>query len=242
MGNLDVGGSQLQQSSDSLEGYGANWFFRFDYQINGYSTASVSSPIDMTTVTLGQEFLANEGLIPTFTDGILKIFIDAPSAASPLNSRNNQQVLEMKLTNGGAEIANLDLLGYVDYTWYELLPVDSFIEDLFNFQVPKNGLTSFYDIWKHAQVNNLADAAINWDLNTNLTPNLIPMVGGNGNYPVALVNNAPPCAAGTACRSTALNTDIGFYVPEPGSLALLGAGLFGFGGMKRAASRRRQQP
>jgi PEP-CTERM motif len=231
----------------AMEGYGLSWNMTATYSVGGTAMFVGAAPIDTTLLAEGALFDPGEGFIPTFTSGVVDIVFNDTFGLFGL-AGGTTQVLQLDLVPPVTGVApgNILLSGILDYSWYAPAgaPVvgtaDWLVQNLFSFE---NG-PSFYDL---AGVGGID---IDWRADFNADPNLIPYnIGGLGNV-AGTGLTAPACQegqptptpvpteggiavtaeGGELCRRTNLNMTIEFaQVPVPGTLALMGLGLVGFG-------------
>lgn len=215
----------------SFEGFGDSWRLRVEYSVSGTAVVSglgAGVQIDMTNIA-NQESFSVGGIIPSFDNtGRFNIYID-DIGDNDVPELSNQKVLQLNLDPYTALTpANLELKGTVDYAWlagsgYSAAQTSA-IENFFRLT---NG-TSFYENWAN-------NKPVTWKLQTNTEPNLIPRnnVAPNGNVGKSNVksglNQDVSCAINTFCRTTSLNMDIQFDVPEPELALMLGLGILGLG-------------
>lgn len=158
----------------------------------------------------GQVNLAAGGV--EFTSGFFDVFYQDLNAAGGLNGAEIQ-VAKILVTGSDVQAANLNIFGEVDYSW--CAPAcGAFVENFFNDSASGE---SFYNIWS----SSVPPPTINFVLDTNVNP------------PLPTASQLVQIPGGPLVRQTTLDGSVTFAVPEPGTLALLGAGLFGAGALRR---------
>ena len=144
-----------------------------------------------------------------YTGGVFSVFYQ--SAATDPN--NGKEVLRLIVTGSNIELTNLNVNGYVDYSY---AGGDTFVQNFFN---SGEGLGSLYSNWLN---NNIS---VSWVLDTNVDP------------PIPTPSQLYNSGSGLIRQST-LDGSLVINVPEPGTLALVGLALAGVG---FAQSRRPQR-
>lgn len=130
---------------------------------------------------------------------------------------NTEQVARLLVGGGQVEPANVNMFGTLDYSWLATATdtgnTSADATTFFESSVASNGYTNFYDIWA-----DVTTANVTWDFDFTVTdPNK------------AYIGNAT-----SASRTTALNGQMSFGVPEPTSIVMLGLGLIGLAGAARS--------
>lgn len=147
-----------------------------------------------------------------FTSGFFDVFFTALDGDG-LPTGGEIQVAKILVTGSDVQAANLNIFGEVDYSW--CAPAcGAFVENFFNDSASGE---SFYNIWS----SSVPPPTINFVLDTNVNP------------PLPTVSQLVQIPGGPLVRQTTLDGSVTFAVPEPGTLALLGAGLFGAGALRR---------
>ena len=183
------------------------WGLSYRYTINGMlvSAPTIADP---------------SALAPVFTGGYFDVFYR--DGGKSLN--DFKKLLRLDVTGSVSSQNNLLIRGYAGFDFDSAgstddTGVDTFVQDFFRDGKPGGG--TFYQ-------NYIASGpiAISWALNTNVDP---PVPSINDLWDSGDFTNTIPGIQGALIRQSELNGTIKFNVPEPGSLALLGLALAGFG-------------
>lgn len=171
------------------------------------------------------------GTAVNFTGGYFNLFLwDTNAGGAPI-AGTDRQILQVQVTGSQLDLANQFIFGLVDYGW--CAPACS--AEVQNFFVDETTGQTFFDIWDSA----VPPPQINFTLDTNVNPPVptldqLVLIDGSqaGLAADCSALGAPP---GTPClmRQTTLDGSAVFNVPEPGTVALLGAGLLGFGALRK---------
>ncbi|SEA58529.1 PEP-CTERM protein-sorting domain-containing protein [Alkalimonas amylolytica] len=227
LGFSDVGSGDIGQlfpllGASATAGYGSDWKLSFSYQVSGTAEfidgilppgfcppAPVGACADGNLVGgtfNGQEvFGAFDGIAPNFTSGVFSFFYE------DLNTNTSTQVLGLNLLSASASAFNPNVVfnAAVDFSWYA--GGNAFVE---NFFMDVNSGYSFFDLYTQGN-----GTTINFRADFNVDPNYIPV--------------CVDAACLELVRTTDLNISGVFSVPEPTSIAILGAGLLGMGFVAR---------
>jgi hypothetical protein len=178
----------------------------------------------------GQVTGFNGGLpIVEYSSGVVEFFLLKNADLDPTFSAPEvHHIMNLNVESGGLGTGNLDIRGSVDFKGITDALRTAFHIDGFSC----NGSSSLYDIWNEcgAGATPPLDLKLMWISDQNTDPN-----------DVNIDPSATECLGTGAAQCTITSNHDGsivFTVPEPGSLALLGAGLLGagFSSRRRAAA------
>lgn len=246
-GDFNSDGDAVTESLDALTAYVAAQSIYTDSNTNGmvdpgeavtdigtgYITGSIPGGFGTDAENLNSSWGLNLEYSATGTAIVSGPIIAANYTSGTVNVTysdgvlSDLQVLALDITSSMLVPGNFVISGLIDYSWY--VPGganDALIEAMFNFVDPIAGMTSFYDIWAANPMDPI-EISFRYDTNVDLfsvVPTADDCVGDFG--------------ADALCRSAELDGSVRFSVPEPASVALLGIGLLGLGGMARKKSSR----
>lgn len=213
----DVGSAQVGQLSPLVSGdasYGTDWTLDLSYSFSGTAifvdSPTLSAAADGTMDANNDDIIdAQDRILPTFNEGLFKIFYNDLTGASTVT----KQVLQLDLKNVAFGAASVVVSAAIDAAWMSS-QTDPVVQNF--FQDVQTG-QSFFDLV--TDPINPREIVLSSDFN--ITP-----------------DSEPLCISAAPCTDLSRQTNINFggsftKVPEPSHLIMFALGLLGLSRLKR---------